>query len=69
MENGIATKKVKLENSSVFGQVPMYPPDPVFHINDSFNSDKDPRSVNLSVGGKLQLPVLYAPNLKVKQSQ
>ena len=45
---------VLMENSSVFGHVSVYPPDPIFHVNDSFNLDKDPRKVNLSIGGEFQ---------------
>ena len=55
MENGI--KKVKLaESRSVFEEVPMMPPDAVFHVNDMYNSDRDPRKVNLSIGGELLIP-------------
>ena len=52
MNNDI--KKVKMaENASVFAEVPMMPPDAVFHINDMYNSDTDSRKVNLSIGGEL----------------
>ncbi len=45
MENGI--KKVKLrEGGSVFEGVPMMPPDAVFHVNDMYNSDSDPKKVS-----------------------
>jgi len=51
MENGI--KKVKLQDGgSVFEEVPVMPPDAVFHVNDMYNSDPDPKKVNLSIGGE-----------------
>jgi len=50
-------KKVKLaDNVSVFAEVAVKPPDAVFHVNDMYNSDTDPRKVNLSIGGELSGP-------------
>lgn len=51
VENGSASKKVKLSNGSIFGDLPMCPPDPIFYVKDSYNADKDPKKVNLGIGG------------------
>ena len=51
MENGGA-KKVKLSHDSIFDSLPMCPPDPVFCGKDSYNADKDPKKVNLGIGGE-----------------
>lgn len=51
-ENGSA-KRVKMNHSSIFDGLPVFPPDAIFHVKVSFNADKDPRKVNLGVGGEL----------------
>lgn len=51
MENGNSSKRVKLSNGSIFGDLPMYPPDPIFNVKDSYLADKDPKKVNLGIGG------------------
>ena len=43
-------KRVRLE--SVFGKVERAPPDGIFHVKSMFLADKDPRKVNLGVGGE-----------------
>lgn len=50
MENGSA-KRVKMSHSSIFDGLPMCPPDPIFFVKDSYNADKDPKKVNLGIGG------------------
>ena len=50
-ENGSATKRVKMSGSSIFDGLPVFPPDAIFHVKASFIADKDPRKVNLGVGG------------------
>lgn len=53
LENGSA-KKVKMSHEgsvSLFGNVPMAPPDPIFFVKDSYNADRDPQKVNLGIGG------------------
>ena len=50
VENGSA-KKVKVSSNSVFEGLPMFPPDPIFCVKDNYNADKDPRKVNLGIGG------------------
>lgn len=42
------TQKVLFNN--IFAKVPMAPPDPIIGVNVAFNSDTDPRKVNLGVG-------------------
>ncbi len=51
MENGGSAKKVKMSQNSIFGDLPMCPPDPVFFVRDAFNADKEPKKVNLGIGG------------------
>ena len=56
MENGHPAKKVKMSQGSattesIFKDLPMCPPDPIFFVKDSYNNDKDPRKVNLGIGG------------------
>ena len=51
MENGNDSKKVKLSDGSIFGELPVYPPDPIFNVKDSYNADPDPSKVNLGIGG------------------
>lgn len=36
--------------SNIFAKVPMAPPDPIIGVNVAFNSDTDPKKVNLGVG-------------------
>lgn len=36
--------------NNIFVKVPMAPPDPIIGVNNAFNSDADPRKVNLGVG-------------------
>ena len=43
-------KRVRM--ASVFSKVEPAPPDPIFHVKSSFQADKDPRKVNLGVGGE-----------------
>ena len=35
---------------SIFNNVKMAPPDPIIGVNQAYNSDIDPRKVNLGVG-------------------
>lgn len=51
MENGSA-KRVKLGHSSIFDGLAQCPPDPIFFVKDSYNADKDPKKVNLGIGGE-----------------
>ncbi len=55
MENGHAAKKVKMSHGSApessFKDLSMCPPDPIFFVKDSYNADKDPKKVNLGIGG------------------
>ena len=37
---------------SIFKDVPLVPLDHVFKVNNSYNEDKDPRKVNMGIGGK-----------------
>ena len=43
-------KRVRME--TVFSEVEAAPPDGVFHVKNMFQADKDPRKVNLGVGGE-----------------
>lgn len=38
---------------SIFQDVPLVPIDHVFNVNNNYNEDKDPRKVNLGIGGKI----------------
>ena len=53
MENGSAIiKKVKMSHNSIFDGLPECPPDPIFFVRDSYMADKDPKKVNLGIGGR-----------------
>lgn len=55
LENGHPpVRKVKV-GGSIFGGLPTFPPDAIFHVKDSYNADKDPKKVNLGIGGTLCL--------------
>ena len=60
LENGHPVKKVKV-GGSIFGGLPTFPPDAIFHVKDSYNADKDPKKVNLGIGGTLCLALLDPP--------
>lgn len=51
MENGNSSKRVKLGSESLFGTLPVCPPDAIFSVKDAFLADKDPKKVNLGIGG------------------
>ena len=52
MENGSA-KKVKMSShNSIFDGLPECPPDPIFFVRDAYMADKDPKKVNLGIGGR-----------------
>ena len=53
MENGSTGKKVKMDHGSLFGELPMCPPDAIFHVKDSYLADRDPKKVNLGIGGEI----------------
>lgn len=53
MENGQSSKKVKMDNGSLFADLPRFPPDPIFSIKDAYLADKHPKKVNLGIGGVL----------------
>lgn len=55
MENGTDVKRVKM--GSLFGHLEMHPPDPIFNVKERFLADKNPKKVNLGVGG--EHPILY----------
>jgi len=56
MENGADVKRVKM--GSLFGHLEMHPPDPIFNVKERFLADKNPKKVNLGVGG--EHPLLYS---------
>ena len=51
MENGIESKRVKMDKGSLFGHLDIYPPDPIFHVKDAFLADTHANKVNLGIGG------------------
>ena len=52
-----------MDDGSVFGDLPMCPPDPIFSVKDSYNSDKNPNKVNLGIGGEIYSTILMCPDL------
>lgn len=50
MENGIESKRVKMDKGSLFGHLDIYPPDPIFHVKDAFLADTHANKVNLGIG-------------------
>ncbi|KAJ9076126.1 Aspartate aminotransferase, cytoplasmic [Entomophthora muscae] len=43
-------KSTKMGSASVFSQVPLAPPDAIFHLSASYKADTSPQKVDLSVG-------------------
>lgn len=42
-----------MAGASIFKDVPLVPTAHVFHVNQMYNDDMDPRKVNLGIGGKI----------------